>query len=73
VFDKAIHRLDQSAHTVTTLPRWFMTLISVYGLGFQLLIIAVMLAMHLIDYIVPFFIAYSIFIFVFVGIRRVFI
>lgn len=71
-FDKAIHWLDKEAHLVITLPSWFMTMISVYGLGFQLLIMAVMLALHLIDYIVPFFIGYSVLLFFFVGIRRTF-
>jgi hypothetical protein len=32
-----------------------MTLLSLYGLGFQLLIIAVMLPLGLIEYIIPFF------------------
>ena len=69
-FDKIIHALDKDAYKVKTFPNWFMTLLSVYGLGFQLLFIAVMLPLGLIEFIVPFFIAYSIFIFVFIGIRK---
>ena len=41
VFDRIIHFLDQDAYKANTFPNWFMTLVSVYGLGFQLLIIAV--------------------------------
>jgi hypothetical protein len=70
VFDKIIHTLDQEAYKVKTFPHWFMTLLSIYGLGFQLLIIAIMLPLHLIEYIVPFFILYSFFIFVLIGMRK---
>lgn len=70
VFDKIIHALDSNAYKVKTFPNWFMTLVSIYGLGFQLLIIALMLPMNLIEFIVPFFIIYSLFIFVIIGIRK---
>lgn len=70
VFDKVIHFLDQDAYKVKTFPNWFMTLVSMYGLGFQLLLIAVMLPLNLIEYIVPFLIVYSLFIFVIIGIRK---
>ncbi|HFG0565605.1 TPA: CDP-alcohol phosphatidyltransferase family protein [Flavobacterium psychrophilum] len=72
IFDKIIHYLDSNAYKVKTFPNWFMTLVSIYGLGFQLLIIAVMLPMNLIQYIVPFFIIYTIPMFVFIGIRKVY-
>lgn len=71
-FDKIIHALDSDAYKVKTFPSWFMTFVSIYGLGFQLLIIAIMLHMNLIEYIVPFFILYSVFIFVIIGIRKAF-
>jgi hypothetical protein len=70
VFDKIIHFLDQDAYKLKTFPNWFMTLLSIYGLGFQLLLIAVMLPLNLIEYIVPFFILYSVFLFVFIAIRK---
>jgi phosphatidylserine synthase len=70
VFDKIIHTLDSDAYKVKTFPNWFMTFVSIYGLGFQLLIIAVMLTMNWIEYIVPFFIIYSLLIFVIIGIRK---
>ena len=69
-FDKIIHFLDQDAYKVKTFPNWFMTLLSIYGLGFQLLLIAIMLPMNLIEYIVPFFIIYTLFIIVLIGIRK---
>jgi hypothetical protein len=72
-FDRVIHYLDKDAHKVKAFPNWFMTLLSIYGLGFQLLIIAFMLPMNLIDYIVPFFIIYTSLIFVLIGIRKVFL
>ena len=72
IFDKIIHFLDSDAYKVKTFPNWFMTLLSVYGLGFQLLIIAVMLPLNLIEYIVPFFIVYTLLIFVIIGIRKTF-
>jgi phosphatidylglycerophosphate synthase len=72
-FDKIIHNLDHDAYKVKTFPNWFMTLLSIYGLGFQLLIIAVMLPLHYIEFIVPFFIAYTSLIFVLIAIRKAFI
>ena len=72
-FDKIIHFLDKDAYKVKTFPNWFMTSLSVFGLGFQLLIIAIMLPLNLIEFIVPFFIFFTLLIFVFVGIRKRFI
>jgi hypothetical protein len=72
IYDKIIHFLDSNAYKVKTFPNWFMTFVSIYGLGFQLLIIAVMLSMNLIEFIVPFFIIYSGFIFVLIAIRKAF-
>lgn len=73
VFDKIIHTLDSNAYKVKTFPSWFMTIVSLYGLGFQLLLIAVLLPLGWIEMIVPFFIAYSVLIFVLIGIRKVYI
>jgi hypothetical protein len=70
-FDKIIHLLDSDAYKVKTFPNWFMTLVSLYGLGFQLLIIAVMLALNLTSYITPFFIGYSFLIVVLIAIRKI--
>ena len=72
-FDKIIHFLDANAYKVKTLPNWFMTFTSIYGLGFQLLLISIMLPLGLIDYIIRFFIYFSVFITVLIGIRKQFI
>lgn len=72
-FDKIIHFLDKDAYKVKTFPNWFMTLLSVFGLGFQLLIIAFMLPFNLIEYIVPFFIGFTFILFIFIAIRKYFI
>ena len=69
-FDKIIYYLDGEAVKSKRLPKWFMTAVSTFGLGFQLLVIGLMLAFDLKQYIVPFFIGYSLFILVFIGIRR---
>jgi len=73
IFDKIIHTLDPEAYKVKTFPNWFMTFVSLYGLGFQLLLIAVLLPLGWIEMIVPFFIGYSLLIFVLIAIRRVYI
>lgn len=73
IFDKIIHFLDKDAYKTNKFPRWFMTFVSIYGLGFQLLIIAIMLPSNLIDFIAPFFIIYSLFIFVLIGVRKLFL
>jgi hypothetical protein len=70
VFDKIIYKLDPNAVNAQNLPNWFMTGVSTFGLGFQLLLIGVMLALDLKEYIIPFFIGYSFFILVFIAIRR---
>jgi len=70
VFDKIIYKLDRSAIGAQNLPNWFMTAVSTFGLGFQLLIIGFMLALNFENYIIPFFIGYSFFILVFITIRR---
>ncbi len=70
IFDRIIYGLDKEASQVKALPNWFMTCLSIYGLGFQLLIISAMLALQLTDFIIPFFIGYNLFIVVLVGIRR---
>lgn len=71
VFDKIIHALDKDAYKVKTFPNWFMTLLSLYGLGFQLLIIAVMLPLGWIEFIAPFFIIYTLLVFFLIAIRKI--
>ena len=71
-FDKIIYALDRNAHKGKVLPNWLMTSVSTFGLGFQLLIIATMLVLGLKAIILPFFLAYSVMIFVFIGVRKTF-
>jgi hypothetical protein len=73
VFDLIVHHLDKEAYKVKRFPNWFMTFVSIYGLGFQLLIMSMMLALQWLHYIIPFFIAYSLFFVVLIVIRRRFI
>ena len=73
LFDTIIHRLDKKAYKAKSFPNWFMTLVSLYGLGFQLLVIAILLPLGRIEMIAPFFVAYSVLIFVLTGIRKAFL
>ena len=69
-FDKIMYHMYKNARDSQPFPKWFMTIVSIYGLGFQLLIMALMLAFNLHNYVIPFFIIYSVFIVVFVGMRK---
>lgn len=70
LFDRSIYHIDEEAMYSKPFPNWFMTMLSVFGLGFQLLIMAVMLLFGLQMFVLPFFIGFSVLILVFVGIRR---
>lgn len=72
VFDKIIYALDKNANKGKPFPKWFMTCVSSFGLGFQLLIIALMLVLNLKEFILLFFLIYSLIIFAFIGIRKSF-
>ncbi len=69
-FDRIIYKMDGNAVESKNLPNWFMTAVSTFGLGFQLLIIGLLLVAGFEDYIIPFFIVYSVFIFIFIAIRK---
>ena len=69
-FDKIMYIMDKDAKDSPPFPKWFMTILSLYGLGFQLLIMALMLSFNLESYVIPFFIVYSVFLVVFVGLRK---
>lgn len=53
IFDKIIYFLDGAAYKSKRFPNWFMTLVSVYGLGFQLLVIAGFLVANQVQYVLP--------------------
>lgn len=72
-FDKIIYALDKKAAESKPFPKWFMTSLSIFGLGFQLLIMAVMMVLNLTEYIIPFFIAFTALILIFVAIRKLFL
>jgi hypothetical protein len=71
-FDITIYILDRTAVQGKMYPKWLMTCVSTFGLGFQLLIISVMLVLGLKEYIMHFFLVYTMMIFVFIGIRKSF-
>lgn len=70
VFDKIIHALDPEAYKANIFSNWFMTFVSLFGLGFQLFLIGLMLTIGWIEVIVPFFIGCNILILVMISIRR---
>ena len=69
-FDKCMYYMDENARYSQPFPKWFMTLISLYGLGFQLLLMSLMLVFELQSFVIPFFIGYSVLIIVFIYIRK---
>ena len=70
VFDLSIYYLDKNAVRCESFPSWFMTMLSIFGLGFQLLFIALMLVLNLEHYILSGIILSSILMFIFIGIRK---
>ncbi len=72
-FDCLIYQFDKEAYKIRQIPNWFMSMISIYGLGFQLMVMAIMLFIGWIDFIIPFFITYTALTIIFVGIRKSFI
>lgn len=70
VFDKTIYLLDANASSGKRVPNLLMTAVSTFGLGFQLLIISLMLVLGYKEFIISFFLWYSIMIIVFIGIRK---
>lgn len=72
VFDKTIYAFDSDADKGSVMPKWLMTSISTFGLGFQLLIISVMLILGLKSFILPFFLLNTLMVFVFIAIRKSF-
>jgi hypothetical protein len=72
--DFLIFKFDPGAIKVKELPNWYLTLVSSLGLGFQLLIISVMLIFNIHEYTIDFFILpYSILGLLIIQIRRLFV
>jgi len=72
-YDRIIYTIDGTASLGVKFPKWYMTCLSIYGLGFQLLIMVVMFNFNLTEYIVPFFIVFTGFVPVFIIIRKLFL
>ena len=70
IFDMIIYLLDNNAPQGKNSPKWLMTAVSSFGLGFQLLLIGIFLILGLKEFIIPFFLVYSLMIFVFIAIRK---
>ena len=69
-FDKIIYHIDKQAIHSNPLPNWFMTMVSIFGLGFQLLTMGVMLVLGYESYILTVFSIMTLMIFAFVMIRK---
>ena len=70
IFDRIIYFLDGEAYKSNRFPNWFMTLVSIYGLGFQLLVIAGFLVGNQIAYVLPTLALMTIPIFLFIFVRK---
>lgn len=70
-YDKIIFAMDSRAKNKSSFPNWFMTFVSIYGLGFQLLIIGVMLTLGLINFISEFLVIYNVFILLLIWLRKI--
>jgi phosphatidylglycerophosphate synthase len=70
VFDQIIYKLDFNASKSHIFPKNFMTATSMFGLGFQLLIMAVLMALGYIEIIIPFFLVITVFIPVLIFVRK---
>lgn len=69
-FDELIYRLDFSAFSGKLIPNWFMTMLSIFGLGFQLLLISLLLILGLKAYVALIIIALTALLPVFIFIRK---
>ncbi len=69
-FDQLIYTLDPSAATQKRIPGWLMSLLSIFGLGFQLLLISLLLIAGLKSYIALIIISLTAFLPLFIWIRQ---
>lgn len=70
VFDKTIYYMDRKASESRPFPKWFMTMNSIFGLGFQLLIISVLLTVGYIHLVLPLLAAMTLLLPLFILVRR---
>ncbi len=72
--DAFIHLLDKNAIKTKELPGWFLTLVSIFGLGFQLLLIAAFVFHGTHYYVIYFFLVpFSLLALIAIMIRKVFV
>ncbi len=70
LFDEIIYSLDFSASESKNLNKNFMTIVSIFGLGFQLLIMSILMSIGYIHLIIPFFLYCTLLIPIFIIIRK---
>lgn len=70
IFDRIIHLLDPAAYHGKLPKPWLMTMVSVYGLGFQLAILGIGLILLPVNYILPGFILLTSFLPIFIWLRK---
>ncbi len=73
IYDKIIYKLDRNAYSCKKLPKWFMTLLSIFGLGFQLLVISIFIILDFKELLMYFFISLTLLLIIFIGIRKGFL
>ncbi len=72
--DSLIHKLDSKAIVTNELPNWFLTLASLLGLGFQLLLISCFIFFRSHNVVIPFFLLpYSVLAITVVLVRKFFV
>jgi hypothetical protein len=69
-FDEIVYKLDRNALNETYIPAWFMTCLSVFGLGFQLLFIGMLFILGCRDSVCYIVISATLLVPVFVLVRR---
>jgi len=70
LFDRIVHALDPHAYQSALPQRWLMTLVSIYGLGFQLLLLGIALIWMPNSWILPGIVGLNIFLPLFILLRK---
>ena len=70
LFDRVVHALDPQAYQEALPQRWLMTLVSIYGLGFQLLLLGLALIWLPYQWILPGIVALNVFLPLFILLRK---
>lgn len=70
LFDRIIHFMDPKAHQDKTIKPWLMSLVSLYGLGFQLALLGIGLLLLPVNYILPGFVILTLLLPIFIWLRK---